>query len=214
MRLVEQWREIERGLPDEWSDARLLLTLREESHGDRATALLGPAAPGRSRNRIRFYCARGGAGLGPDGVRRLLAKLDQERIEGDLELVATGEQEEKPVVDDRPTLAASWDAATAALPDDWSDLYAELELRSTDHLERAALLLSPLNPARFGGRPGFRFRVARNFGYGASPAMARRCLARLDEAKIPATVEILRALSDTDPVDTQGPVWYIGGKSV
>ena len=214
MALVGQWREIERGLPENWSDARLLLTLRDERDAERATALLGPAAPGRSGNRIRFYCARGGAGVGPQGLRRLLTKLDQERIDGELELVATGETEEKPVVHDRPTLAASWDAALEGLPDDWSDLYVEVELRSTDHLERTALLLSPLNPARFGGGPGFRYRVARTFGYGASPSMARRCLARLDEANIPGTVEIVRALSDTDPVDTQGPVWYIGGKSV
>jgi hypothetical protein len=44
--------------------------------------------------------------------------------------------------------------------------------------------------------------------------MTRRCLARLDEAKIPGTVRILRALSDTKPVGTQGPVWYVGGRSV
>jgi hypothetical protein len=27
-------------------------------------------------------------------------------------------------------------------------------------------------------------------------------------------VRVLRALSDTEPVYTQGPVWYVGGKTV
>ena len=60
----------------------------------------------------------------------------------------------------------------------------------------------------------FRFRCARSFGYGASNQMVRRCLARLDEERIPGEVRILRALSDTHPVYTQGPVWRIGERSV
>ena len=44
--------------------------------------------------------------------------------------------------------------------------------------------------------------------------MVRRCLARLDERDIDATVSILRVLSDTKPVGSQGPVWYVGGKVV
>ena len=44
--------------------------------------------------------------------------------------------------------------------------------------------------------------------------MVRRCLERVDERQIPGEVRILRALSDTRPVATQGPVWYVGGKVV
>jgi hypothetical protein len=44
--------------------------------------------------------------------------------------------------------------------------------------------------------------------------MVRRCLARLDEQGIRGTVRILRVLSDTQPVATQGPVWNIGGAAV
>jgi len=44
--------------------------------------------------------------------------------------------------------------------------------------------------------------------------MVERCLQRLDERDIPADVRVLRALSDTKPVGTQGPVWYVGGKVV
>ena len=70
--------------------------------------------------------------------------------------------------------SCAWNAALATLPSDWSDLYGEVELRSSRDLERAALALSPLNPSAAAGRPGFRFRVARRFGYGASPEMTRR----------------------------------------
>ncbi len=100
------------------------------------------------------------------------------------------------------------------MPGDWSDLYGEVELDSSDYLDRAALLLAPVNPARDGNRVAFRFRAARRFGYGVSPEMARRCLERLDAEGTRGTVRVLRALSDTRPVQTQGPVWYVGGKSV
>ena len=73
------------------------------------------------------------------------------------------------------------------MPDDWSDLLCALELRSTDDLPPAALAIAPLNPSRHGPDPVFHFRVARNYGYGAAPEMAQRCLARLDERTIRAT---------------------------
>jgi hypothetical protein len=114
----------------------------------------------------------------------------------------------------RRSLAATWDAEVAALPPDWSDVYAELELRSTDNLEQGALLAAPINPARVDERPAFRFRCARRFGYGAAPGMVRRCLERLDSADIRGEVHILRALSDTKPWATQGPVWYVDGRPV
>jgi hypothetical protein len=74
--------------------------------------------------------------------------------------------------------------------------------------------MAPVNPARFDGTPTFRFRVARQFGYGASAEMTRRCLERVDEEGIRGEFRVLRVLSDTDPVATQGPVWYLGGRSV
>jgi hypothetical protein len=115
----------------------------------------------------------------------------------------------------RPTLASAWDAVVATLPADWSDLLCEIDLTSTDYIDQAALLMAPLNPYQtVGGTPGFQFRVARIFGYGASPGMVHRCLTRLDHAGIPGEVRVLRALSDTHPVGTQGPVWYVGGKAV
>jgi hypothetical protein len=211
--LVGQWREIVRGLPERWADARLRLTLADGKECDRAAALLAPLNPGRRDSVLRFHSARGGAGSSPGLVERLLQRLDDERIVGKLELVGSGEAVPKQVPD-RPTLAGSWEAQTAALPPDWSDLYAEVELVSTDWLDRAALLLAPVNPARHGDRPAFRFRVARRFGYGASAEMTRRCLERLDDSGIHGQLRVLHALSDTKPVYTQGPVWYVGCRAV
>jgi hypothetical protein len=99
----------------------------------------------------------------------------------------------------------------AALPEDWSDLYAEVEIASSDFLAPGALRLAPLNPSRPDRGLAFKFRVARSFGYGASPEMARRCLARLDEEGIQGRLAIVWALSDTKAVATQGPVVYTEG---
>jgi hypothetical protein len=212
--LVDQWNAIERSLPARWGDARLRLVVSDPMHCDRAAALLGPAQPYRSEPRVlRFTTARDGSAPGPEAIRRLLARLGRERIDGQLELVSS-EQAPVPPETERTTLAAAWDATIATLPADWSDVYAEVELVSTDWIDRAALLMAPLNPRRDGGRPAFRFRVARAFGYGASPEMVRRCLERCDAEGIRGSVRILRALSDTRPVATQGPVWHMAGQTV
>ena len=213
MGLVEQWNDIERGLDPKWQDARLDLIVDDETTVARVAALLGPAGPGRVGRAVRFTTARGGAMVGPEAVRRMLKRIDNERIGGTLTLVSSGEAAPAPAIA-RASLAAEWDAAIAVLPSDWSDLLCELELTSSDHIERAALLTAPLNPIQGTGRPGFRFRCAHSFGYGASSGMVRRCLARLDVERIPGEVRILRAMSDTHPVGTQGPVWRIGERSV
>jgi hypothetical protein len=157
--------------------------------------------------------SRTGSGVGPDQLTKLLGKLDAERIRGMLRLLEAGERQPR-VEAPRLRLADAWAQAVSALPPDWSDLYCEIELTSSDHLERAALLLAPVNPARVPGRSAFRFRVAHTFGYGASPQMTARCLERLDQEGIPGRLTLLHVLSDTHNVDTQGPVWRVGGKAV
>jgi hypothetical protein len=215
VRFVEQWREIESGLPAGWSEASVLLTVVEGS-ADRAAALLGPLNPGRRAAGFSITPRRGGGPAAPEGVRRLLARLDREGIRGRLELRRTSEAL-VPEEIARPTLAAAWDCAVAALPSDWSDLLCEVAFPWSGQLSRAALLMSPLNPTRPSDRPdrwAFLFRCARRFGYGASPEMVRRCLERCDAEDIRGTLTILRALSDTHPVSTQGPVWQIAGRTV
>src|SRR5690242_19379035 len=164
MGLVDQWRAIERTLPENWADARLVLYVGDDAQLDRAAALLGPLNAGRTSTGLRFYTARRGSGPLPDLMARLLGRLDAEKIDGKLVLIGRGEAEPPPPAVARRSLADTWDAEVDALPPDWSDVYAELEVTSTDYLDRAALLVSPLNPARYGGRPGFRFRCARRFG--------------------------------------------------
>jgi hypothetical protein len=147
----------------------------------------------------------------------MLHRIDGEGIVGWLELVST---HEAPPAAGAPataphSLADQWDDVLTVLPADWSDLVCALELDSSADLEHAAVLSEPLNPLQEGtGRPTFRFRVARTFGYGAAEPMARRCLERLDDAGIGGRLRVLSALSDTRPVQTQGPVWYVGGRTV
>jgi hypothetical protein len=215
VRLAAQWAEIRAGLPQDFGEARVRLKVRDEAEAARAGALLAPLLAGRSGTEIRFVATSGAGPQSDEIVRRLLDRLDREGIWGELELVshAAAETAEREEAQPEPaSLAETWDELIADLPPDWSDVYAEVELTSTDHLAPAALLLSPLNPARDGERFAFRFRCSRTFGYGAAEPMVRRCLQRLDEAGIPGTVRILRVLSDSKPVATQGPVWYVGGK--
>ena len=112
----------------------------------------------------------------------------------------------------RPSVAESWDAELETLPPGWSDLLCRLELDSSALLTRAALVCAPINPTRDRDHVGFTFRCARTAGYGVSPGMARRCFEQLDEEGIGGSVSVLRSLSGTDNVATQGAVWYVGGK--
>jgi hypothetical protein len=213
LRLVEQFSELERGLVDEWAELRFQLTVEDESRAVRAAALLAPANPGRHGRVIRLAVDRRGPGIAPEALRRLLRRLDDEGVAGTLEL--QGIQKAPPEeLRTKETLRAQWELRLAAVPADWSDIYAQVRLDSTDYLERGALLLAPVNPARYGGLAGFRFRSARRFGYGVSPGMAARCFERCDEEGITGDVEILYVLSDTHPVATQGPVWLLGGRMV
>jgi hypothetical protein len=218
VKLVDQWRTTEDGLPEDWALVRLDVVVEPGGDRARAAALLGPATPGEVGDALRVHVRRvGGQGaVGPEGVRRLFERLDRERIWSELQVVdVEGEARAEPpaVTPAAVSLARRWEDAVAALPPDWSDVYAELRLRSTDDLPRAALLCAPLNPTST--RPlVLTFRVARRAGYGASPTMVSRCLERMDAERIRGDVEILRVLSETRHVATQGPVWRVAGKSV
>lgn len=213
MRLVDQWHGVADGLPADWESVRLTIT--PESPGDlpRAAALLGSAGVGRAGDALTLHVHSGGdAGL--QSVARLLARLDEARIWCTL---APGPVTAAPAAaapDGASTLPERWDAALAPLPDDWSDLLCELSLTSSDFLDRAALLCAPLNPTRDLSQLAFTFRCARRTGYGVSARMARRCLERLEAEEITGDVRVLRVLSDTHNVSTQGAVWYVGGRAL
>jgi hypothetical protein len=213
MALVDQWRALEESLPEGWGSARLRLIVSDRSRAERAAALLGPANPGRYGSFVSFDVARRGGGPSPNLVRRLLARLDAEGFAATLDMVRV-EEAASAASAPKGSLAPEWQRLLEGLPEDWSDVYGEVELASSDHLERGALLLAPLNPSRVPDRTAFRFRAARRFGYGASPEMSHRCFERLDAENIRGSLLILWALSDTRPVYTQGPVWYVGGRPV
>jgi hypothetical protein len=213
MSLVGWWKEFQEELPAGWERAELRVQFGSPETCDRAAMLLAPAQPFRiDPMTLRFAASQNGTGPGPDAVTRLLERLDQSRIRGTIKLVGTilaPAPEARAAV----SLAASWDAALAGLPPDWSDLYAELTLTSTAYVAPASMLCTPINLRLEGDGAVLRFRSAQTFGYGASPGMVRRCFERCDAAEITGSVSVIRVLSDSRPVGTQGPVWLVGGKN-
>lgn len=219
MKLVDQWTRIEEGLPADWEDIRLTLTTEQPGDVARAAQVLGPMNAGKVGSKLVFHVRRAGGAQAPAAARRLFRRLDESRTWCNLE--QSGVTAATPVVSvlsatagDVVPVAESWDAALAPLPSDWTDLLCELELGSSDYLDRAALLCAPMNPTRDASRLVFTFRCSGRSGYGVSPTMARRCFERLDHDGISGSTRILRVQSDTDNVDTQGPVWLVGGRTL
>jgi hypothetical protein len=215
VKLVDQWAALERRLPPDWETVALRLTTEQPDELPEAARILGPMNVGRAGDRLAFSVRRAGGAAGPEAARRLFGRLDEARVWCLLEQHDVGIAETAPSV--APTQPAgsvveAWDRALAELPSGWSDLLCLLEIESSALLPRAALLCAPLNPTRDRARVGFTFRCASRTGYGVSAAMARRCFERLDGEGIEGDVSVLRVLSDTDNVHTQGAVWVVGGK--
>ena len=214
MSLAGDWRNVQAQLPEGWRRVELRLEASSPAMADRAAGLLAPAQPYRATpTALRFASSRVGDAPSPDTLRRLLRLLDSSRVAGRLELAGS---EVPAPVEELPAdlLAVSWERALAELPPDWSDLYGEVQFLSSDYLEPGAVLCTPINPRRVGKRSALRFRCARRAGYGAAPQMVARCLARCDEAQFRGSVEVLRVLSDTSLVGTQGPTWFEAGTNV
>jgi hypothetical protein len=209
--LAQQWNAIGSELPEGWSRAQLRLELRDREAADAAAAMLGPAGPYRAAPTVvTFAVARDGSAPSPDAIVRLLRNV----ASGTLSLSGSQGTPQTAPKRELRTLTTSWDEAIAGLPADWSDLFVELQLTSTDFIERAAVLCIQCNPRRDGTRAAFRFRCARERGYGVSAEMARRCLERCDAEQIQGTVSVLRVVSGSRHVGTQGPVWLAGGKTL
>ena len=221
VKLVDQWQALERRLPDGWESIALRLRTEQPGELSEAARILGPMNVGRVGDQLAFSVLRAGGAAGPQAARRLFARLDAARIWCLLEQQAVVDSDpavaalaEPASLEPSTSLADGWDRVVAELPADWSDLLCALELDSSALLTRAALLAAPLNPTRDRARAAFTFRCARRAGYGVAPAMARRCFERLDDEGIGGRVAVLRALSETDNVATQGAVWYVGGKAL
>jgi hypothetical protein len=217
MKLVDQWRSIEDGLPSGWEDVRLTLTTEQPSDLPRAAQVLGSINVGKVGSALVFHVRSAGGQEGPQAAKRLFERLDRERTWCHLEQSHVQTGTSAPTAETAPVItsvAESWDVALSPLPDDWTDLLCELEIDSSDYLDRTALLCAPLNPTRVVSRLAFTFRCSGRSGYGVSPAMARRCFERLDHDGIGCSTRVLRVLSNTDNVDTQGPVWLVGGQTL
>lgn len=217
VKLVDQWQALERRLPESWESISLRLTAEQPGELSEAARILGPMNVGRVGTELALTVRRAGGPAGPEGARRLFARLDAARIWCQLEQEAIVSADALPPrAESRETtavpLAEQWDRLLDEQAVDWSDLLCALDLDSSALLPRAALLTAPINPTRAPDRVGFTFRCARSAGYGVSPGMARRSFERLHAEGILGRVEVLRALSDTDNVGTQGAVWYVGGK--
>ena len=213
MSLTGEWHAAQAVLPEGWASASLELIISEGDY-EQAAALLGPAQPYKAGPGVlRFGVARDGSSAGVNAVGRLLARLEGAGVGGTLTVVSSDATPVTAVVAEL-TLVESWDAALATLPADWSDIVGEIDLISSDYLDLAALQLAPINPRLTPPGIVLRFRCAAKFGYGASAGMVRRCLERCDEHGIRGSVRVIRALSDSKPVGTQGPIWQIDGRTV
>jgi hypothetical protein len=215
MRAAEQWAQIEEQLPADWTEAQVAFT--PEGSVAEAAAVLGPLQPGRVGNELRLHIERAEGGV--DRARNIFRALDRRRIWGTLSLIGAIRDvvpvDETVGGSEQPgSLAEQWDAALATLPPDWSDILCVLELDSSDHVPRAALLGAPLNPTRVRGQIALQFRASGKQGYGVAPQMARRCLERMDAEAITGSLGVRYDLSDSENADTQGPVWRLAGKSV
>lgn len=214
MRAVDQWAAIRDELPGDWSEADLAFT--PEGTVSEAATILSPLGPGRVGNELRLNVTRSASGA--ERTRNALARLDERRVWGTLRLIGVaGESAPVPAETEtsgRGSLVAAWESIVAELPPDWSDLLCLLDVDSSDHLPRAALLGAPLNPSRVPGSVAIRFRASSARGYGTSPGMVRRCLERMDADGVTGRLSVVLDLSDTDKAVTQGPVWRMAGRSV
>ena len=192
------------------------LAFTPEGSSPEAAAVLAPLQPVHVGDELRFHVTR--SDTGAERVRNVLRRLDRKRVWGTLGLIDVAASRPPtaaaPSVQPTRSLAAQWDETAAGLPPDWSDVLAELQLDSTDHLPRGALLGAPMNPSRVPGESALRFRVSGKQGYGVSRQMARRCFERMDTEAITGRIVIVYDLSDAENDVTQGPVWRVAGRSV
>ena len=110
----------------------------------RCSARRTPAARGQSSASPRIGAARAPA-------RRRSASSAEGRRRLDPGVPPPRRHEPDPARRRRSTAPASRRPGTGwsnGLPSDWSDLLCEIDLTSSDYLQRAALLLAPVNPAK------------------------------------------------------------------
>ncbi len=166
MRAAEQWAQIEEGLDPDWGGGTA--HVRRRRLGGRRRRGSRPAAAGTGRRRAaasrpargrrcractqHLPAARRPTDLGHAGAHRASTDV----VPG---LRRRGHRPAEALRSPR-TGTRLW----RALPPDWSDILCMLELDSSDHLPRAALLGAPMNPTRVPGEIALQLSRVREAG--------------------------------------------------
>ena len=221
MKLVDQWRTIEDGLPAGWEDVRLTLTTEQPGDLPRAAQVLGPINAGKVGSSARLpRPPRRGPARGPDGDAPLRAPRRRANLVPSRAVAAR-----------RASLGAS--ASSVAEPARRCGVGRDelgrgarpppvrldrSPLRARDRLEHAA---RPNGAPLRSAQPGPRRLAPRLHVPLLGPLRLRRLavdgpalLRASRHESITGRTRVLRVLSDTDNVDTQGPVWLVGGKTL
>ena len=132
----------------------------DDAEAARAAALLGPANATRRGTVIWIHVSRVGGGA-VAGSRRPAARAARRGADrGRARAGRVSRRRRRPGGSAAPTARrAVGRSMDAGCPTDWSDLSAEIELTSSDYLERGALLLAPVNPGA--GRRAARLPLPR-----------------------------------------------------
>ena len=217
VKLVDQWAALERRLPIDWETIGLRLSTEQPDEVGEAARVLGPMNVGRVGDQLAVTVRRAGGASGPEAARRLFGRLDQARIWCLLEQDEIGVREPDVATSAAATAGGAGrrgvgrGSRRAPLGLERPALQPRARIQRPAAARRAALRSRQPDARR--AMPWRSRSAARAAtGYGVSPVMARRCFERLDAEGIEGEVSVLRVVSDTDNVATQGPVWYVGGK--
>ena len=130
-----------RSFPRTGREARLNLSVAKDEQRARAAALLGPAGPGRLGDDLRVSVTAPAAASAPTRRTKLFGKLDDERIRAH---ARAGRRSASGSRARRRRASQLADAvgrgASRACRRTGATCYCELQLTSSDHLARAALL--------------------------------------------------------------------------
>ena len=121
MKLVDQWHDIENGLPEDWESIRLTLTTEQASDLPRAAQVLGPINAGKVGSTLVIRVQRAAGPQGAQTALHLFSRLDEERswcliVPSDVGIAAASEpQDSIERALDEASVASSWDTALAPL---------------------------------------------------------------------------------------------------
>ena len=88
MKLVDQWRTIEDGLPSGWEDVRLTLTTEQPGDLPRAAQVLAPINVGKVGSSLVFQVRSAAGPQGAQTAKHLFDRLDRDRTWCHLEQTA------------------------------------------------------------------------------------------------------------------------------